>query len=312
MKKLLIIILAAALGLTGCGSAANDASQSASSTEEITTQAPTFAPVTVTTEATEATTVDLADLPADPPYDYDIDTMLPKDFGELFTSDYEGGSTTSYKLLDGTSLENEVTVIKGAQDGPTVYVIAGIHGNEEAAWRSGELLERITIKAGTLYILAPANRWGAYSEPQSRYISGKDPNRAFPGDPDGTDAQKYAYAVYNDVKKKNPDFVFDLHEAIVIEEGRDYLGSSLIYTDMSLFGDLLIDMVLLTQDGDLCNHAMNYYSPGPDGSINKTITEGLGIATLTVETFRGYQMEDRIFDQLSIVQYVLRDYGMVD
>ena len=44
---------------------------------------------------------------------------------------------------------------------------------------------------------------------------------------------------------------------------------------------------------------------------NNTITTQLGIPTITVETFRGYEMERRIGDQLDVVQYVIRYYGMV-
>ena len=46
--------------------------------------------------------------------------------------------------------------------------------------------------------------------------------------------------------------------------------------------------------------------------MNRTITEQLGVPTITVETFRGYEMEQRIGDQLAVVQYVLKDYGLVE
>ena len=37
----------------------------------------------------------------------------------------------------------------------------------------------------------------------------------------------------------------------------------------------------------------------------------LGIPTITVETYRGYELERRIGDQLDIVEYVLRYYGLI-
>lgn len=36
-----------------------------------------------------------------------------------------------------------------------------------------------------------------------------------------------------------------------------------------------------------------------------------GIPTITVETYRGYELERRIGDQLDIVEYVLRYYGLI-
>lgn len=298
MKRTIVLFLLACLLLSACGAQKQEPTN------------PTLKPVTVVpSEATEHK-VDPKDLSADPPYDFDVDTMVPSDFGDFFTARYSCDVST-YKLLPGDEYENEVTVIKGAEVGPTIYVIAGIHGDEEAAWQTGKLLKKIGIKAGTLYVLAPANRWGAAKLPKSRFIDGKDGNRAFPGDPNGTNAQRVANAIFTDVKAKSPDFVFDLHEAVVIEEGRDYLGSSLIFTDMDLFGDLYTDLYFATENGEICSMPFDCYSPGPKGSINNTISTKLKIPTLTVETYRGYEMETRISDQLDIVQYVMNYYGMV-
>lgn len=75
---------------------------------------------------------------------------------------------------------------------------------------------------------------------------------------------------------------------------------------------MLVDMIFETQMGTLCRQKFDYLGPGPEGSVNHTITKQLSIPTITVETFRGYELEHRVSDQLDIVQYVLRDYGLVD
>lgn len=90
--------------------------------------------------------------------------------------------------------------------------------------------------------------------------------------------------------------MFDLHEASIIEDGRDFLGSSLVYSNLELFGDLFMDIILATESGEICSRSFTYYSPGPDGSINNTVSTKLGIATMTIETFRGYEMQERISD----------------
>ena len=247
----------------------------------------------------------------DPPYDFDPETMVPRDFGDYFAEDYPGCTVETYKLAEGTEVENEVTKITGSQEGNTVYVIAGVHGDEQAAWRTGKLLKKISIQAGTLYIIAPANPWGAYQETPTRYVTGEeDLNRSFPGSPDGTMAEKAAAAIYADVERVQPDFVFDLHEARVVKSSRDFLGSSLIFSSLDGMEDMFMDMVMETELGNLCSEPFKFYSPGPAGSVNRTITEQLHIPTVTVETFRGYQMERRIGDQLAVVQYVLQHYGL--
>ena len=261
-------------------------------------------------EAEEAEDTDLASMPLDPPYDFDPDSMQPSDFGDYFTQSYDC-ETETYTLLPGDSFRNEVTVIRGAEDGPSVYVVAGVHGDEEAAWQTGKLLKKIGIRAGTLYILAPANPWGAAKVPMSRYVEGKDLNRSFPGNAEGTPAQRVADAIFRDISEKQPDFVFDLHEAAIVREDRDYLGSSLIFTSLDGYDELFFDMLWATEDGELCSRPFFLYSPAPEGSINRTVSDQLGLPIVTVETFRGYPMENRIGDQLAIVQYVLQSYGMV-
>ena len=46
-----------------------------------------------------------------------------------------------YPLLEGTEEENTVRVLRGAEEGPTVYLVAGVHGDEVAGWRAGNLLK---------------------------------------------------------------------------------------------------------------------------------------------------------------------------
>ena len=108
-----------------------------------------------------------------------------------------------------------VTVVKivGQDPGPTLYVAAGIHGDERAAWYAGLMLQSITIKAGTLYVLAPANAWGA--QRNQRRVGEDDPNRCFPGSETGTMAQRICYAIFHDIEEKQPELLLDLHEAIV-------------------------------------------------------------------------------------------------
>lgn len=252
------------------------------------------------------------DMPVDPPYDFDPNEMMPQDFGPYFEGEYSGYQVSTYPILEGTEYENTVTVLKSEQEGPTIYVIAGVHGDEQAAWHTGNLLKKIDIKAGTLYILSPANPWGAQADPPSRYVTGEeDLNRSFPGDPNGTPAQRVAAAIMEDVTKAQPDFVFDLHEAKVVNSQLDFLGSTLIFTDLTGMEEMFMNLVLATEAGTLCSEPFGYQGPGPEGSVNKTITETLHIPVITVETFRRYEMERRISDQLAVTEYVLEYYGLV-
>lgn len=308
MKKFLGLFLALVLILScaGCGEQPEKDTAAAENGAEQQSGEETSVPAEKTTKE------ELAEYEIDPPYDFDVDTMQPRDFGDYFAADYPDCTVSTYKIGESET-ENEVTLIESANEGPTVYVIAGVHGDEAAAWNTGKLLKKITLSCGKLYVLAPANRWGAAQEEPTRYVTGEeDLNRSFPGSADGNMAERVANTIYQDVERAAPDFVFDLHEARIVSSGRDFLGSCIIFTDMTKIGDLVMDIISKSENGELFSEPLNYYSPGPAGSVNQTITTQLGVPTITVETFRGYPMERRIGDQLDLVQYTLRYYGMVE
>lgn len=243
----------------------------------------------------------------EPDCDIDITQAKFSDFGDYFGEEYPV-TTESYKLMEGTDYEMEVVHISSETPGPVVYIVGGVHGDERAGWFTGSLMKKATISSGELYVLAPANAKGARE--LERYVDGEDMNRAFPGKEDGTPAEQTAAAIYGDIRDKQPEFLFDLHEAIIYTEGRDFLGSTLIFTDLSKMEDLFFDLLFATQDGTICSQPFNYNGPGPAGSINSVVTTELGIPTVTVETFRGFQIENRVADQLAIVEFVLQYKGM--
>ncbi len=239
----------------------------------------------------------------------DIDKMSFSDFGDAFFTEQYPVETDSYVLCKGEITEAEVLHIKGKEEGPVVYIVAGVHGDERAAWYAGRLLRNVTIRAGELYILAPANANGARNV--TRYVTGQqDLNRSFPGNDKGNEAQRLAAAIYRDIEEKSPYMVFDLHEAIVYTAARDFLGSTLIFTTLDEIGDMLMEMLFATQTGDLCTTEFGFTGPGPNGSINNTVSNNLGIPVITVETFRGFEITRRVHDQLDIVQYALNYMNM--
>ena len=134
-------------------------------------------------------------------------------------------------------------------------------------------------------------------------------NRNFPGDADGCDAERIAAAIYQDIGEKQPELVLDLHEATA-EEGRDFLGNSLICQSMEKDGDLILDLLDASSRGELTSGKLTLYGSPPPGSINRVVTEALGIPVITVETDREEALETRIRNQMEIVEYVLQYFEM--
>lgn len=244
----------------------------------------------------------------EPDSSLDIFDMEFSDFGDFFEEEYPV-TVSSYTIAQGTAAETTVWHIHSENEGPTIYISGGIHGDERAAWYAGVLMKDCTISCGDLYVLSQANIIGANKV--SRRVEGKeDPNRFFPGNPNGTLTQVLDYAIFSDIQDKNPDLVLDLHEAIVVSKSREFLGSTYIFTTLDGIDMLMFDLLAATEDGDICHNAFSATGPGPAGSLNSTVSNHLGIPVITVETFRGFDIHRRIYDQLDTIQFILGYYEM--
>ena len=116
MKRTTIILLTLCALLCGCAGERNAAP-----------------PVT---EQTDANTFAPELLPAAE----NVNEWTLADFPGCFDSEWE---TARAEITLGEDLS--VTVLCGEADGPAVYVVAGVHGDETAGWRAGNLLKNACL-----------------------------------------------------------------------------------------------------------------------------------------------------------------------
>ena len=277
MKRMTIILLALCVLLCGCAGERNEAPPATG-----TTDANSFAPELL-------------------PETEDADEWTLADFPGCFDGEWE---TACAEITLGEDLS--VTVLCGEADGPAVYVVAGVHGDETAGWRAGNLLKNACLRAGTLYIISPANVYGAAND-QRKTAEERDLNRNFPGDADGCDAARIAAAIFSDIAQRQPALLLDLHEAHeASENGADALGNSLICDASGETGELIWEMLLASENGTLCASPLTLYGSPPRGSINRAVSELIDVPAITVETLRTEALAQRVRNQLEIVQYVLQ------
>ena len=294
MKKTLLWCLlcaAVSLLLAGCGAAQPQAVPTASPapTPEIT--------------ATPAPTPPLPELPDAAA----LEALTPADFDCLVEEYPTARSTYTLTTADGQALD--VTLLEGAADGPTIYIVGGVHGNELAGWYAGTLLKQADLKAGRVYLAAPANPWGAENDRRDT-ADGRDLNRNFPGDAAGNPAQQRAAALWNDITEKAPALVLDLHEARQWNDGSDELGNSIICQDMQPVADVVWGLLEASANGQLHGGALDLFGSPPVGSLNRTLTLEAGIPVITVETSRAEPLPQRVKNQLEITEYVLKNQGL--
>lgn len=107
-----------------------------------------------------------------------------------------------------------ITVINGAFEGKTLLITAGIHGGEYPCIETAiELAQELdpTVLHGQVVIIYPVNVPAFYA--RLSYIlpeDGKNINRLFPGNPEGTIGDKIAYVLTNEYQDKS-DFYIDMH-----------------------------------------------------------------------------------------------------
>lgn len=132
-----------------------------------------------------------------------------------------GQKVSGFLPVPGLEIEIPVTLVNGKGDGPRVAITGGIHGTEypgiEAACRLAAGLDPAQVK-GTVVVVHVANPPAFFA--RSIYVGpldGKNLNRVFPGDPEGTASDKIAHAIFTNVISGS-DYYVDLHGGDMIEK----------------------------------------------------------------------------------------------
>jgi len=134
--------------------------------------------------------------------------------------------------------DTTVYVLDSKAAGPSMLIVAGVHGNELSGIRAAEIFVKMAVvEKGKVFVIPHLNKPGffagsrnvppeyqgvpdpdLYTPPggtvqQLEGIEQRNINRAYPGSDDMGLAQKIALAVMNLIISENVKIAFDLHEA---------------------------------------------------------------------------------------------------
>jgi uncharacterized protein len=122
-------------------------------------------------------------------------------------------------LPDGRPIEIPVIIVRGATDGPTLWLHGCVHGAEYCgAFVLHELVRSLDPQAlkGTVVAL-PILNLTAFQKKQRMSpfegYNGGDLNRNFPGNATGTLTQQIAHAIYTELRQ-HADYLIDMHTAM--------------------------------------------------------------------------------------------------
>ncbi|HEX6988095.1 MAG TPA: succinylglutamate desuccinylase/aspartoacylase family protein [Bacillota bacterium] len=213
-------------------------------------------------------------------------------------------------ILSGTSHATELYVIDSGVPGPTVWISGGVHGSELAGWMAAEEIAEWRVTRGRLVVVPHAFQLAV--EQRLRAARGySDLNRQFPtssGDsPNGTVAR----ALWEELERYEPDWVFDLHEAL---SNRNLDSSSvgqtmIVYpnSEINAMAETVIDRINEDLSSTLDFRMLRY---PVQGSLARAAGQFLGANAAIVETSRMYDLDDRIDWHLTLMRYVLEELDM--
>lgn len=227
----------------------------------------------------------------------------------------KAGTTQRHHVtLPGSALADEprpVVTVTGAKPGPVLFVGAGVHGGEypaiEAVIRLSNSLDAKSL-AGTA-IFMPVLNLPAFHQrtPFVCPVDNVNPNRVFPGDPNGSYSEQMTHALFNEFVA-HADAYLDLHGGDIPE--------ALVPFSICRGGDDAVDM----KSKDL---AMIFGLPylltvsrpiqPAKGSSSYVAAAERGVPSVLVEAGGVGQMQEDAVDMLfSGVHRVLKHLGMID
>ncbi len=235
------------------------------------------------------------------------------------------GSASEW-LLPDTVWETPVYTIAGAQPGPTLLVVGGVHGNEPAGHHAANQIRHWPIIRGKLVVIPRLNVPGI--KRHNRYLPGvpeeeRDLNRNFPRDesPDSTSG-KVATAIWQFAQALKPDWVIDLHEGYEFHKSHNppegtkkSVGSSIIYFQDDEI-DVLVERMLRTVNAAVTNEDRKLVriSRGPvGGSFVRACVKQLGARGMILETtFRAQPISLRTRQHRTMVSTLLLQLEMIE
>ena len=121
-------------------------------------------------------------------------------------------------VLTGSDLSTRRLALmkaKAKKNGPIVWLTGAIHGDEVGGiviiQEIFKELKKSPLIQGTLFAMPLMNPIGFESSVRGLPLSEEDLNRSFPGDKNGSIAERIAYQIFSTIIKTKPTLVLDLH-----------------------------------------------------------------------------------------------------
>jgi predicted deacylase len=190
-------------------------------------------------------------------------------------------------------------VIKGAEQGPTVGLMAAVHGNElqgmSVIHELVKYIDPVELKGNIIAI--PIVNMHGYLTKQRQFIDARDLNRVMPGKELGTPSEMFSFRFFNRILKKF-DYLCDIHTASFGRENSHYIRADLSRPEVR-------KMALLQRAPIIVNTRM------PKGSFRQVMNDH-NIPTITLELGNPQLFQETMIDNgIEGISNLLIDLDMI-
>lgn len=212
--------------------------------------------------------------------------------------------------------ETPYYVLIGKTENPKMVLHGGIHGDEIAAYMACDtILKYINLLEGTLMIIPRVNIIACRQN--TRYIN-MDLNHAFPGD---IQSDIYEYRLAHEfmwlVDSLKPDLIINLHEALTkydprFQDDSEKAYGQIIITNTKPYENILENALNNMNDKIISldyKFHVHYYGFRSYSSMDNFISK-FNVLSYTIETYRGFSVEDRVKLQVIASLQFMQEIGL--
>ncbi|TQQ79762.1 succinylglutamate desuccinylase/aspartoacylase family protein [Halonotius terrestris] len=199
----------------------------------------------------------------------------------------------------GDPVRMPVTIINGAEAGPTVFLSAAGHGDE---LNGVEVVREVAHEwdhddlQGTLVCLPVLNVPGFIAQQRYLPIYDRDLNRSFPGDPESTSSKRMADSIFrNFIEPCN--LGIDFHTSTRGRTNMLHVRAELDDEAVERVANAFASNVIIATEG-------------PSGTLRREATDA-GVPTVTVEMGEAHRFQREFIDRaLAGTKSVLAEFGV--
>ena len=214
------------------------------------------------------------------------------------------GYLSMAEMQDGSPVRVPVSLVNGADDGPTLYLQTISDGDElNGVGVIRQVLKRLdpALLHGQIIAVLIVNFHAFHAHQAFSPVDGKKMNRCFPGRKDGTSSERIAYRLFHNAIKQ-ADYCIDLHQGGV----RPMIDEVRVRVDRrKRIHRVCMELARVFGIGYILDQR------GPEGQLARSAPDE-GIPTIDPELggCHGWDMES-IQKGITGVENVLKHYGLV-